>query len=157
MGYYIKKFRSVNWGFKIILYQDQKGTTSAENFLLQAKPRRRRNLLPPSIEIPKGGTALWAAKPKIKGRTFGCPFVLEGAVKIDILDERDRCRRTKKRPFWAAARVRRASVFTAGENLGAGGIDFRRAFKYQRVEAASGGGNPKRKTRLTSCLSFWSE
>ena len=84
MGYYIKKFRSVNWGFKIILYQDQKGTTSAENFLLQAKPRRRRNLLPPSIEIPKGGAALWAAKPKITGRTFGCPFVLEGAVKIDI-------------------------------------------------------------------------
>ena len=61
----------------------------------------------------------------------------------------------EERPFWAAARVRRTSVFAAGENLGAGGIDFRRAFKYQRVEVASGGRNPKRKTRLTSCLSFW--
>ena len=45
---------------------------------------------------------------------------VEGAVKIDILDGRDYCRRTAKRPFWAAARVRRTSVFTAGENLGAG-------------------------------------
>ena len=45
---------------------------------------------------------------------------MEGAVKIDILDGRDYCRRTAKRPFWAAARVRRTSVFTAGENLGAG-------------------------------------
>ena len=84
MGYYIKKFRSVNWGFKIILYQDQKGTTSAENFLLRQNLGADGILLPPSIEITKGGAALWAAKPKLTGRTFGCPFVLEGAVKIDI-------------------------------------------------------------------------
>ena len=45
---------------------------------------------------------------------------VEGTVEIDILDGRNRCRRTAKRPFWAAARVRRTSVFTAGENLGAG-------------------------------------
>ena len=58
---------------------------------------------------------------------------MEGAVKIDILDGRDYCRRTAKRPFWAAARVRRTSVFTAGENLGAGGIHFRRAFQIPTV------------------------
>ena len=45
---------------------------------------------------------------------------VEGTVEIDILDGRNRCRRTAKRPFWAAARVRRTSVFTTGENLGAG-------------------------------------
>ena len=55
-------------------------------------------------------------------------------------------RLSAQRPFWAAARVRRTSVFTADENLSAGGIHFRRALKYWRVEAASGGRNPKRKT-----------
>ena len=44
--------------------------------LPQAKPRRRRNSFPPSIEIPKGGAALWAAEPKTKGHPKGCPFVL---------------------------------------------------------------------------------
>ena len=61
-----------------------------------------------------------AAEPKTKGHPSGCPFVLEARGEIDILDGRDYCRRTAKRPFWAAARVRRTSVFTAGENLGAG-------------------------------------
>ncbi len=61
-----------------------------------------------------------AAEPKAKGHPSGCPFVLEARGEIDILDGRDYCRRTAKRPFWAAARVRRTSVFTAGENLGAG-------------------------------------
>ena len=57
--------------------------------------------------------------------------------------------------FRPAALLRRTSVFASGENLGAGRIHFARAFKYRRVEAASGRQNPKRKTRLTSCLSFW--
>ena len=61
-----------------------------------------------------------AAEPKTKGHPSGCPFVLEARGEIDILDGRDYCRRTAKRPFWAAARVRRTSVFAAGENLGAG-------------------------------------
>ena len=70
--------------------------------------------------MPKYGAALLAAEPKAKGHPSGCPFVLEARGEIDILDGRDYCRRTAKRPFWAAARVRRTSVFTAGENLGAG-------------------------------------
>ena len=45
---------------------------------------------------------------------------VEGTVEIDILDGRNRCRRTAKRPFWAAARVRRTSVLAVGQNLGAG-------------------------------------
>ena len=45
--------------------------------LPQAKPRRRRNSLPPSIEILKGGAALWAAEPKKKGLPIGSPFFLE--------------------------------------------------------------------------------
>ena len=32
---------------------------------------------------------------------------MEGAVKIDILDGQDRCRRIAQRPFWAARRVAR--------------------------------------------------
>ena len=78
-------------------------------------------LLPPSIEISKGGAALWAAEPKTKGTTKVVPFVLEETVKTDILDEChevDIRERTTLPAFWPAARVRRTSVFTAGENLG---------------------------------------
>ena len=75
-------------------------------------------------------------------------------VKMDIWDRQDRCRRTDKRPFWAAARVRRTSVFAKGENLGAGAALPPRALKSRRVKAASGGRNAKRETRLQSQYVF---
>ena len=80
-----------------------------------------------------------------KSEDFG--RFLEGTVIIDILDGRDCCRRTAKRPFWAAARVRRTSVFTAGETLGAGAALPPRAWKSRRVERAHSPRNPKRKKR----------
>ena len=40
--------------------------------------------------------------------------------------------------------MRRTSVLAEGQNLGAGGIHFRRAFEINRVEAASGGRNLKK-------------
>ena len=51
--------------------------------LPQAKPRRRGGSAALSIEIPKGGAALWAAEPKTKGHPYGCPFVLEHRNTID--------------------------------------------------------------------------
>ena len=83
---------------------------------------------------------------------------MEGAVKIDILDGRDRCRRTDKRPFWAAARVRCTSVFTAGENLGRGAVLLPRALKVRRVEPPFERRNPKEKDIcFADVLLFWSE
>ena len=76
-------------------------------------------------------------------------------VKIDILDGRGRCRRTAKRPFWAAARVRRTSVFAAGENLGAGAALPSRALKSRRAERAFGPRSPQKRTRLMSCPFLW--
>ena len=57
--------------------------------------------------------------------------------------------------LWPAALLRRTSVLAEGQNLGAGGIHFRRAFKINRVEAASGGRNPKKKDILSDVLLFW--
>ena len=45
---------------------------------------------------------------------------MEGAVKIDIFSLSLVRRNTTQRPFWAAPLLRCTSVFTAGENLGAG-------------------------------------
>ena len=80
---------------------------------------------------------------------------MEGAVKIDILDGRDYCRRTAKRPFWAAARVRRTSVFTAGENLGAGA-----ALPTPSIQIPKGGSRlwrlePKKKDICFQQMSFF--
>ena len=69
---------------------------------------------------------------------------VEGTVEIDILDGRNRCRRTAKRPFWAAARVRRTSVLAVGQNLGAGVAPPPRALKSRRVEPPCGGGTHKK-------------
>ena len=81
---------------------------------------------------------------------------VEGPVKIDILDGRNRCRRTAKRPFWAAARVRRTSVFTTGENLGAGA-----ALPTPSIEIPKGGAalrrrNPQKRTSAKQ-MSFFVE
>ena len=59
-------------------------------FPMQMRPRTG-NLPPggafaPSIEILKGRSRLWRPEPKTKGNCESRPFVLEGAVKIDILD-----------------------------------------------------------------------
>ena len=80
---------------------------------------------------------------------------VEGPVKIDILDGRNRCRRTAKRPFWAAARVRRTSVLAVGQNLGAGVAPPPRALKSRRVEPPPGQRNPKQKDILSDVLLFW--
>ena len=82
-------------------------------------------------------------------------LVMEGAVKINILDGQNRCRRTAKRPFWAAAQVRRTSVFTAGENIGAGAALPPRALKSRRAERAFSPRSPQKRTRLTSCPFLW--
>ena len=37
-----------------------------------------------SIEIPKSRAALWAAEPKPKGHSFGCPFGLTHHDNLDI-------------------------------------------------------------------------
>ena len=37
----------------------------------------------PSIQIPKGGAALWAAEPKTKGTTFVVPFVLVDLIGFE--------------------------------------------------------------------------
>ena len=71
---------------------------------------------------------------------------VEGPVEIDILDGRNRCRRTAKRPFWAAARVRRTSVLAVGQNLGAGVAPPPRALKSRRVEPPCGRRNPQKRT-----------
>ena len=93
---------------------------------------------------PKGGSRLWRLKPQ-----------KEGAAKIDISSFGPVTINATKPAFRPVALLRRTSVFASGENLGAGRIHFARAFKYRRVKQAFGLRNPKRKTRLTSCLSFW--
>ena len=42
-------------------------------------------------------------------------------VKMDILDEQNRCRKTTQRPFWPAARVRRTSVLPQAKPRRRGG------------------------------------
>ena len=80
---------------------------------------------------------------------------VEGTVEIDILDGRNRCRRTAKRPFWAAARVRRTSVLAVGQNLGAGVAPPPRALKSRRVEPPCGGGTHKKGHLLCRCPFLW--
>ena len=81
---------------------------------------------------------------------------VEGPVEIDILDGRNRCRRTAKRPFWAAARVRRTSVLAVGQNLGAGVAPPPRALKSRRVEPPCGGGTHKKGHLQSRCPFLWS-
>ena len=73
-------------------------------------------------------------------------FFMRGYDNLDIFKFLSRGQAYTHPAFWPAARVRRTSVFAAGENLGAGAALPPRALKSQRVEAASGGQNPKRKT-----------
>ena len=51
--------------------------------------------------------------------------------------------------------MRRTSVFAEGENLGAGGIHFRRAFEIPKGGAALQAAEPKKKDTPKACLSFW--
>ena len=48
-------------------------------------------------------------------------------------------------PHSGAALLRRTSVFAEGENLGAGGIHFRRAFEIPKGGAALWAAEPKKK------------
>ena len=89
--------------------------------LPQAKPRRRGGSAAPSIEIPKGGAGLRPAESTKKDTTYVVSFFPEGTVKMDILDGRDRCRRTTKPAFWPAARVRRTSVLPQAKPRRRGG------------------------------------
>ena len=56
-----------------------------------------------------------------KGICFADAFFVEGTVKMDILDGRDRCRRTTQPAFWPAARVRRTSVLPQAKPRRRGG------------------------------------
>ena len=56
-----------------------------------------------------------------KGICFADAFFVEGTVKMDILDGRDRCRRTTQPDFWPAARVRRTSVLPQAKPRRRGG------------------------------------
>ena len=56
-----------------------------------------------------------------KGICFADAFFVEGTVKMDILDEQNRCRKTTQRPFWPAARVRRTSVLPQAKPRRRGG------------------------------------
>ena len=58
-------------------------------------------------------------------------------------------------PHSGAALLRRTSVFAEGENLGAGGIHFRRAFEIPKGGAALQAAEPKKKDTPKACLSFW--
>ena len=108
----------------------------ARKFPATGRELRRGGFAALSIEIPKGEAALWAAEPKTKGY----PFVLELDIDLDSYSSEDPA-------FWPAAPLRRTSVFAFGENLGAGRIDFARAFKI--IEGWSrplGGGTQKERT-----------
>ena len=48
-------------------------------------------------------------------------FFIEEMVKMDILDEQNRCRKTTQPAFWPAARVRRASVLPQAKPRRRGG------------------------------------
>ena len=76
----------------------------------------------------KGGAALWAAEPKTEGHPKGCPSVLEGAVKILILKSRKGIEGPLNRPS-GRRRFCAVRAFCRRQNLGAGGIHFRRAFQ----------------------------
>ena len=58
-------------------------------------------------------------------------------------------------PHSGAALLRRTSVFAEGENLGAGGLHFRRAFEIPKGGAALQAAEPKKKDTPKACLSFW--
>ena len=67
---------------------------------------------------------------------------------------------TKKIPhftkpaFWTAVLLRRASVLAGGQNLGAGGIHFRRAFESPKGGAGQQPAKPKKKDTLNSVSFF---
>ena len=73
---------------------------------------------------------------------------------MDILDGRDRCRRTTNRP---SGRRRGCAVraFCPRQNLGAGAALPPRALKSRRAERAFGPRSPQKRTRLTSCSFLW--
>ena len=110
------------------------------------------------MENPKGGAALRAAEPKIKGHLQSrCPFILDGPVKIDILKSRKGIEAPHNRPsgrrrfcgvqaFSPKAKTLAEAEFISAEHL-----------NHRRVERANGPRNQKRKTRHMSCLSFLNE
>ena len=64
---------------------------TGKKFAMQEKNKRsshRRDLFRPNMKNRKERAALWAVEPKRKGHPEGCPFLLEGTVKIDILKSR---------------------------------------------------------------------
>ena len=69
----------------------------------------------------------WPEAKTLAPGQFTCP----GASKIN-------CKRTAQRPFWAAALLRRPSIFACGENLGAGAIYLPRAFQFLTVPKIKG-------------------
>ena len=105
--------------------------------LPQAKPRRRGGSAAPSIEIPKGGAGPRPAESTKKDTTYVVSFLGEGTVKMDIWGEQNRCRKTTRRPFWAAARVRRTSVLPQAKPRRRGGS------AAPSIEIPKGGAGPR--------------
>src|SRR5699024_6383490 len=85
----------------------------------------RRHQAPPAngqLKSPEGEAGLWPAEPKQKDTLFSVSFCLKLDFDLDIYGSEDPA-------FWPAALLRSTSVFAFGENLGAGRIQFARAFE----------------------------
>ena len=99
----------------------------------------------PSISIPKGGAALWAAEPKTKDTTYVVSFVLEGTVKIDIFNFEPVNKSTTQRPFWATPQVRRKFGAAGGGGELRRANSFRPSIEMPKGGAAFGAAEPKKK------------
>ena len=121
---------------------------TGKKFAKQEKNKRsshKRDLFRPNMKNRKERAALWAAKLKRKGHPEGCPFLLEGTVKIDILKSRKGIGEPPNRP---SGRRRLCAVrgFAAGKTSAEAEFTSAEHLNRRRVKPPSGRRNPKRKT-----------
>ena len=83
------------------------------------------------------------------------PFVLEGAVKIDILKSRKGIGEPPNGPSGPRRECAVQAFSPQVKTLAEGRLCRPRAFKYRRVEPPFGRRNPKQKDILTDVLLFW--
>ena len=117
-----------------------------KRFRRRRKPWRRDGFAIPSILIPKGGAALWAAEPKKKDMTKGHVFLFViprqfGYFKIS--HKQAELHPTGLLAGGASAPYKR---FRLKRKPWRRANSFHPSILNQRVEAALGGRNPKRKT-----------
>ena len=110
--------------------------------LSQAKSWRRRNSLPPSIPIIRGWSAAVRRGTQKERHDFRRAFLC-------ITSKHRKCRR-----LLAAAPSGASQAFCRRQNLGGGGIHFRRAFQSSKGGAPPCGAEPKKKD-TTKVVSFF--